>query len=75
MVRQIERRIKQRMDAVTDDFVDHAAMRDDDIRQHLEIAVEQGHEFARLGALGHRREAFNVGEHRGNVAGLAFHAQ
>lgn len=59
---EIDRGVENRMQAVADDLLHHAAVIDDDAHDTLEIAVEHRHQPARAGALGHGGEAFDVSE-------------
>src|SRR5216683_2788407 len=65
MILKIGRCVKQGMDCIANDFIDHSAMRRDDGRHALKIAVESSHEDCRTGVARHCGKPFNVGEQRG----------
>ncbi len=62
MVRQIERRVEDGMHCVPDEFVDHAAMIDDDPRYALEISIEQADKLFGTRARRQSRKALDIRE-------------
>ena len=53
---------------ITYELVDRAAMFEDDIAQHFEVAVEQGRNHLRLDRVAQLGEAFKIGEDDKNLA-------